>query len=110
MSIQDENFAFWSELWQFVTSIQEPILPVKMVSDIYELGKNIYNNPTNDWVNKNDGWDFHADLYMALCWNCCDLARSIKQRLPDNLHARMVLGEQNEKTKKYVKWCEKNDL
>jgi len=102
MSIQDENFAFWSELWQFVTSIQEPILPVKMVSDIYKLGKNIYN-PTDDWVHQ-------KDLYMALCWNCCDLARSIKQRLPDNLHARMVLGEQNEKTKKYVKWCEKNDL
>lgn len=88
-----ENFAFWRELWEFVASIREPILSVKLVADIYKIGKNICEN--------------EEQYYFSLCWCCFDLARAVKKQLPDHLHARMILGEQNEKTKKYVKFCER---
>lgn len=89
----------WRELWDFVASVKDPILSKKLVADIYHVGKNIYAG--HDWTRG-------FDTYLALCWCSCDLAIKLQQKLPDHLHARMVLGEQNEKTKKYIKWCEKN--
>lgn len=100
MSNQIENLLHWRELWDFVASINDPVLSTKLVADIYHTGKNIFAG--HDEIKG-------TDLYYALCWCSCDLAIKLQQKLPDHLHARMVLGEQNEKTKKYIKWCEKND-
>jgi len=79
---------FWREIWAFVCSCP-PTLPKKLVHDIYDIG----------WRMQRDGTPWHHDL----CWCAKDLAKYTKGRLPDNLHSRMVLGEQNKHTAEYVK-------
>ena len=45
--------------------------------------------------------------YFCLCWNALVVAKALKKQLPHNLHARLLLGEHNEKTKKYIQLCSK---
>lgn len=94
MTDQD-NKVFWRELWDFVSS-QEPIFTKTLVKDLYELGINIEKNEVRG-----------DPAYFCLCWNAFVVAKALKKQLPHNLHARMILGEQNEKTKKYVQFCSK---
>ena len=84
---------FWEELWAYVVSTGT-ILPCRLVSDIYTIGRKI-GTP----------WDKESWTYEALCWCSRDVAKRLKKRLPESLHNRMVLGNQNKYTKDYVrKW------
>lgn len=80
---------FFEDMWEFVGS-RPATLPKKLVTDIYSIGWKIQRGEGGSW------WD-------CLCWCAKDLAKYTKGRLPDNLHNRMVLGEQNKHTVAYVK-------
>lgn len=95
MTNQD-NKVFWRELWDFVSSQEKPIFSTNLVGDIYELGRNIEKGTVRG-----------RDAHECICWCALTVAKSWKKELPHNLHARMILGEQNEKTKKYVQFCSK---
>lgn len=43
--------------------------------------------------------------YERLCFVALRLAKGMKGRLPEALHNRMLLGEQNARTRQYVEYC-----
>lgn len=81
---------FWQELWDFAHK-NALSLPTNLIKDIHNIGKKIHENTPH----------FHP--YVALTWCCRDVAKKLKKKLPNSLHNRMVLGDQNEYTKEYVK-------
>lgn len=80
---------FFEELWAYVGTLP-PSLPKKLVFDLYEIGWRIDRGQQGDW------WE-------CLCWCAKDVAKYRKGRLPDCIHNRMVLGDQNKHTVEYVK-------
>jgi hypothetical protein len=49
----------------------------------------------------------YGSAYEMLCFVALRLSKSFGVRLPDELHNRMVLGPQNEKTVQYVRFIGK---
>ena len=49
------------------------------------------------------------ETYRLLCHCALRMAKHTKSRLPDSLHNRMILGEQNHYTRSYVKLVSKWD-
>lgn len=80
---------FWEELWDFA-SRNALSLPTNLIKDIHGTGKKIIEKTP------------HCDPYVGLTWCSRDVAKKLKSKLPNSLHARMVLGIQNEYTKDYV--------
>lgn len=84
---------FWQELWNY--AYKNAInLPTNLIRDIHAIGRCINNKKSSD---------FAFDPYAGLTWCCRDVAKKLKKKLPNSLHNRMVLGDQNEYTKDYVK-------
>ena len=81
---------FWVEIWTYAASHTDAVLPSKLINMIYDVGRQ---------MRKADC----VDLYWQLCRCCYEVAFRLKKRLPDGLHNRMILGEQNDYTKDYVK-------
>ena len=99
MNSKEDCLSFWVDLWSYASSLP-PILPSKIISDVYEIGTYLHG----------DEEDMEG-VWADLCWCCYDLSKVIKKRLPENLHSRMALGGQNVSTRRYFKWLkESNDV
>ena len=87
---------FFKDIWAFIGT-QPPIFSKKLIEDIYDLGRNSRKIK-------------ESDRYIGLCWCCRDLAKKLKSPLPENIHARLILGPTNEYTKSYAVLCEKYEI
>lgn len=47
-------------------------------------------------------------IYETLCFVAVRLAKGMKSRLPEGIHNRMLLGEQNGRTRQYFEYCARN--
>ena len=93
MILLSEPFAFSKQLHLDMHWIKESILTTSVLPRSYQAGTVIVDN--------------EARYYESLCHCCFRIAKVLKRRLPDSVHNRMVLGPQNEITKRYIKFCTK---
>lgn len=90
---------FYQEVWEHLGKV--PIkVAMRELDHMWEI-KDYYMRPADlaqEHRHKgiNNGYEF-------LCMVCANIA--LKEKLPENLHNRMVLGDQNSYTKSYInKW------
>lgn len=86
---------FWQEIWEYLGNTKDMTF------------SGVHNQITDMWEAKHaisNGFD-EERIYEYLCIVCRNIADNIKNRLPENLHNRIVLGAQNAYTKDYInKW------
>lgn len=84
-----KHIDFYKDLMVFLA---EPhIFSRALFSDVYDI---------KVWIVKNRSTD---EAYRLLCHCSVRAAKHLKRRLPDDLHNRLVLGEQNHYTRQYAK-------
>lgn len=78
---------FWQELWDFAS--KDPLIfPVSLIKEIHNTGRMIIKN--------------HPEPVIYSCLTSCCLKVSKKVKLPDSLHNRMILGQNNKFVQEYV--------
>lgn len=85
---------FWHEVWEYLGEVpievaKQQIPHMWEVKDAYQY----IQDPDNDQMNT---------YYEYLCMVCRTISQENKEKLPENLHSRIVLGPQNRYTKEYI--------
>lgn len=96
---------FYQEVWEYLWEV--PIgVAMREVENMWEI-EGYY---MKKWPIPVDIEQLHINRginngYEFLCMVCANIALNLKEKLPENLHNRMVLGDQNSYTKSYInKW------
>lgn len=92
---------FWQEIWEYLGTLPVEIAS-RQITNMWFADS--IEQVIRDWEEKkiSEYGDSVRWIYEYLCMICNNIA---KEKLPDNLHARMVLGEQNRYTKEYISRC-----
>lgn len=90
---------FYFELFDLISKESEWKPEIRnILSDMVVLGESLAKR---NWSGEDDiAGNFYP--FMGLTYNAYQFSLILRRRLPDNLHSRIVLGEQNEWTRAYI--------
>lgn len=101
---------FWQEIWEYLGTLPVEIAS-RQITNMWEakeaisaLGKDTAPRACVTYLRVALQIARQGDqaVYEYLCMICRNISDETKMRLPDNLHARMVLGEQNRYVQEYL--------
>lgn len=102
---------FWQEIWDYL-GLCRPDVGFGFITSMWDAAQYLEGNklkPHLDldvpyWAKSKIGLP-SPDIYLFLCDVCKRISFKENKKLPLNLHNRIVLGDQNDHTKEYIrKW------
>jgi hypothetical protein len=101
---------FWQDIWNYLGD-NKPNISCNFIANMWDISLYLEGNIKNvdcdlltpSWAKSRIGLKSPPDIYLFLCEICEQIAFKTNKKLPENLHARIVLGIQNKHTKEYIK-------